>query len=174
MKNLNALHIRSFENYESLMVPKNIPNSFLLGSFLFRQMIILSLTSCCVISFHSLPLPNNSSTHHENDSHTWPPSAKAKVVFRHFPGYRIHKFILRVFRCAIKCFVFNIFPARCKNAKRICFVHETLAIENSLNSWKLQVFPSLLFQFCSAFKFSLPPTLVLSSNWKPFKGISKQ
>lgn len=64
MKNLNALHIRSFENYESLMVPKNIPNSFLLGSFLFRQMIILSLTSCCVISFHSIPFHFQTTARH--------------------------------------------------------------------------------------------------------------
>lgn len=88
MKNLNSLHIRGFENYESLMVPKNIPNYYLFFSreFPFSQNnhIVVDIMLCHIIPFLYL----NTSLADRTHGHP----LQEKTHSRLFPGYRIHKF----------------------------------------------------------------------------------
>lgn len=172
MKNLNSLHIHGFENYESLMVPKNIPNCFFY--FLYSGVSFFAKWSYCrwhhAVSYHSIRIHSTSFRQFfVYVMYIWPPSTvEKKCYFRLFPGYCIHKIkFTGILMCNKRCSVCNIFPARRKNVNRICFT--SFAIENSLKVSTRNLHSKCNFSDLLPFNFHCHyplPSLGSTYDWK--------
>ena len=125
MKNLNSLHIRGFENYESLLVPKNIPNSvfFLFREFPFLQEI--QTTTTLYVDFmlsshhkHWIDLIFTSLAHIATLSEGMSFSGLSFATHSHDDASQRHE-------CKLggSCCVFFLFSRgkRIRNVNRICF-----------------------------------------------------